>query len=343
MLGSTDVQAVARRAIERSELTRRIASILGPLILGKQTTRVSDRMSDTDESRIPVVVTGFVMGAADLVPGVSGGTIALVFGIYERLLATITSFNVTNLRLLFRGEGRNFAKATNLRFILTLGLGMVIAVVVLSEPLGRLLDDPEGRVVLFGFFFGLVVASVYVIGRRVTWSTPTSIAFSAGVVIGLVIVQLTPTSGSTTALAIFLSGAVAISAMVLPGISGSFILVILGQYDNILDAVRQRDFGTIAIFVVGIVVGLAIFARLLQRLLARHHDLTLALLGGFMGGSLWKIWPWRICETLGPDGHCLTDSLAAPIFNNYALLAVTFALVGAVAVVSVDHLGRAPK
>lgn len=300
-------------------------------------------MSDTNESRIPVIVTGFVMGAADLVPGVSGGTIALVFGIYDRLLATITSFNLTNLRLLVRGEWRNFATATNLQFILTLGLGMVTAIVALSEPLGQLLDDPDGRVVLFGFFFGLVVASVYAIGRRVEWSARTAIAFVAGVVIGLVIVQLTPTSGSTTAFAIFLSGALAISAMVLPGISGSFILVILGQYDNILDAVRQRDVATIAVFGVGIVIGLALFARLLQRLLARHHDLTLALLAGFMGGSLWKIWPWRICQTLGPDGHCLTDSLASPTFDNFAILAVIFALVGAAAVVSVDHLGRAPK
>lgn len=300
-------------------------------------------MSDTNESRIPVIVTGFVMGAADLVPGVSGGTIALVFGIYDRLLATITSFNLTSTRLLFRGEWRNFATATSLRFILTLGLGMVTAIVALSEPLGQLLDDPDGRVVLFGFFFGLVVASVYAIGRRVEWSARTGIAFAAGVVIGFVIVQLTPTSGSTTSLAIFLAGAVAISAMVLPGISGSFILVILGQYDNILDAVRQRDVATIAVFGVGIVIGLALFARLLQRLLARHHDLTLALLAGFMGGSLWKIWPWRICETLGPDGHCLTDSLASPTFDNFAILAVIFALVGAAAVVSVDHLGRAPK
>lgn len=298
-------------------------------------------MSDSEKSRIPVVVTGFVMGAADLVPGVSGGTIALVFGIYDRLLAAITSFNLTNLRVLLKGEGRNFARATSLPFILALGLGMVTAIIALSEPLGRLLDEPDGRIVLFGFFFGLVIASVYVIGRRVTWTTLTRISFAIGVITGFVIVQLTPTSGSTAALALFASGAIAICAMVLPGISGSFILVILGQYDNILDAVRERNVGTVLIFGAGTVVGLALFARLLQRLLARHHDLTMAALAGFMAGSLWKIWPWRTCVALGPDGHCLTDRLSSVHLDNYAVLATILALVGAGLVVLVDHFGRA--
>ncbi len=309
----------------------------------RHTTKVSGRMSDSEKSRIPVVVTGFVMGAADLVPGVSGGTIALVFGIYDRLLAAITSFNLTNVRVLLKGEGRNFARATSLPFILTLGLGMGTAIVALSEPLGRLLDDPDGRVVLFAFFFGLVIASVYVIGRRVDWATPTRVSFAIGVIAGLVIVQLTPTSGSTAPLALFASGAIAICAMVLPGISGSFILVILGQYDNVLDAVRDRNIGTVLIFGAGTVVGLALFARLLQRLLASRHDVTMAVLAGFMGGSLWKIWPWRTCVTLGPDGHCLTDALSSPTLDNYALLGAILALIGAGVVVLVDHLGRAPN
>ncbi|MDH5420238.1 MAG: DUF368 domain-containing protein [Acidimicrobiia bacterium] len=300
-------------------------------------------MSDAEESRIPVVVTGFVMGAADLVPGVSGGTIALVFGIYDRLLAAITSFNVTNLRGLLKGRVKDFARATSLSFVLTLGLGMGTAIVALSEPLGRLLDDADGRVVLFAFFFGLVIASVYVIGRRVSWTTQTRISFVLGAIAGLVIVRLTPTSGSTAPLALFAAGAIAICAMVLPGISGSFILVILGQYDNVLDAVRERNIGTVLIFGAGTVLGLAFFARLLQRLLARHHDLTMAVLAGFMAGSLWKIWPWRICLTLGPDGHCLTDALSTPTLDRYALLGVILALIGAGVVVLVDHLGRAPN
>lgn len=300
-------------------------------------------MSDSDQSKIPVVLTGFVMGAADLVPGVSGGTIALVFGIYDRLLDAITSVGVTSGRLIVKREFREFARTISLPFLLTLAVGMATAILTLSEPLGRLLDDPEGRIVLFGFFFGLVVASVYVIGRRVTWRPPTAVSFIGGAIIGLVVVQLTPTTGSKAALATFAAGAIAICAMVLPGISGSFILVILGQYDNVLDAVRTRDLGTLLIFVAGIVIGLGLFARLLRRLLNTWQDLTLAILAGFMAGSLWKIWPWRICQTIGADGHCLTDSLTSPILNQRAFLAVGLALVGAAVVVSVDHAVRAPN
>ncbi|MBK5265892.1 MAG: DUF368 domain-containing protein [Acidimicrobiia bacterium] len=300
-------------------------------------------MSETEQSKIPVIVTGFVMGAADLVPGVSGGTIALVFGIYDRLLNAIISIGVTSGRLIVKREFREFARTISLPFLLTLAAGMATAILTLSEPLGRLLDDPDGRIVLFGFFFGLVVASVYVIGRRVTWKPPIAVAFIGGAIIGLVVVQLTPTTGSKAAFATFAAGAIAICAMVLPGISGSFILVILGQYDNILDAVRTRDFGTLLIFVSGIVIGLGLFARLLRRLLNTRADLTLAILSGFMAGSLWKIWPWRICQTIGADGHCVTDSLTSPILNSRAVLAVGLALVGAAVVVSVDHAVRAPN
>ncbi len=300
-------------------------------------------MSDPQQSKIPVIVTGFVMGAADLVPGVSGGTIALVFGIYDRLLNAITSIGVTSGRLIVKRQFREFARTISLPFLLALAAGMATAILALSEPLGRLLDDPDGRIVLFGFFFGLVVASVYVIGRRVAWRPPTAAIFIAGAIIGLVVVQLTPTTGSKAAFATFAAGAIAICAMVLPGISGSFILVILGQYDNVLDAVRTRDLGTLLIFVTGIVIGLGLFARLLRRLLNTQPDLTLAILAGFMAGSLWKIWPWRICQTIGANGHCLTDSLTSPILNQRAFLAAGLALVGAAVVVSVDHAVRAPN
>ena len=298
-------------------------------------------MSKPKPTKASTVITGIVMGAADLVPGVSGGTIALIFGIYDRLLAAITAFNSRTLKLLAHGKVREFAAATSLSFLLLLGLGMISAIAVLSEPLGRLLEDAQGRIVLYGFFFGLVVASVFVIGRYITWDPKTYASFLVGTVVAFTIVRLTPATGSTSTSAVFLAGAIAICAMVLPGISGSFILVILGQYDYVLDAVRHRDFGTIAIFGAGAIIGLTSFARLLRRLLARFHAGTMALLAGFMAGSLWKIWPWRDCQTFGsgPEPECLTDILQRPSSNGITVLAVSMAVLGGLAVVLIDRAG----
>ncbi len=289
-----------------------------------------------------LIVTGFAMGSADLVPGVSGGTMALVFGVYEQLLTAITSVNRTAIRLLGQDRFRDLARHVPLGFVLPLGFGIVGAIILLSEPLGRMLDDPQGRPLLFAFFFGLVAASVVAIGRRIPWQRTTVAAAVAGTAFGYLAVTATPAQGSRTAAAIFLSGAIAICAMILPGISGSFILLILGQYDHVLDAVRSRDILTIVVFGSGAVLGLLLFARLLRRLLARHRNPTLATLVGFMLGSLWKIWPWRACASsfTDTDGtvRCLADSVLLPSWSMTVLFAIALSALGGLLVTAVDRV-----
>ncbi len=276
------------------------------------------------------------MGAADAVPGVSGGTMALVLGIYEQLLDAITSVTPANAGLLVRGRLQEFSSNVPWRFVLTLFVGIAVAVVSAARVLEQVLENnPE---LLFGFFFGLVAASVWVVGRKLRWDA-TAIALGiAGTAIGAVIVSLSPADGSSDSLSLFVAGAVAICAMILPGISGAFILLLLGQYGTVLGAVNDRDLGIIAIVGAGAVIGLLVFARVLRRLLARAHDQTLALLVGFMAGSLLKLWPWRICvETV--EDRCLQEQLQAAGDNWVPVLLL--GLLGVAIVVVFDRLERA--
>jgi len=262
-----------------------------------------------------VVLTGFAMGAADLVPGVSGGTVALVGGIYDRLLSAISSINRASIAALFTGRWRVVRSEVDFGFIVPLAIGLLAAIVSLAEPLGRLLESEDGRVLLFSFFFGLVVGSVIAVGRNIHW-VPRSTMLAAGAAIGaFFVVQLAPVTGPSGLIALFAAGFVAACAMVLPGISGSFILLIIGQYERILGAVRGRDLVVVGTVAAGVVVGVLTFARLLQFLLVRYRNGTLAVLSGFMAGSLWKIWPWRVCleeQVIADESRCMVESLQAP-------------------------------
>jgi len=281
------------------------------------------------------------MGAADLVPGVSGGTMALVFGVYERLLSAITSVNRRAFDLLLRGKMGQLGDHIQIRFLVPLGLGILSAIVLLAEPLGRLLDDPLGRIFLFAFFFGLVVASVIAISGRIRWYATTVGTVLLGTIIGYLVVTTTPSEGSTSNIALFASGAIAICAMILPGISGSFILLILGQYDHVLDAVRSRDIVVILIFGAGAVIGLLAFARVLRRLLARFRNQTLGALVGFMAGSLWEVWPWRSCTSFAVtdegSARCISEAIQIPALSMNLVLAIGLAMLGGLIVTAVDH------
>ncbi len=272
------------------------------------------------------------MGAADLVPGVSGGTVALVGGIYDRLLAAISSIDRKSTVALLTGQWGVVRREVDFGFIIPLAVGLLAAIVALAEPLGRLLESDEGRILLFSFFFGLVIGSVIAVGRNIRW-TPRSGALAAGAAIGaFFIVQLVPVTGPSGPIALFASGFIAACAMVLPGISGSFILLILGQYERILDAVRGRDFVIVGAVAAGAVAGVLTFARILQFLLIRYRNGTLAVLSGFMAGSLWKIWPWRMCleeQVIAGESRCLMESLQPPeaVFAPLALAAAGIVLV----------------
>jgi len=242
--------------------------------------------------RFFLFLKGMAMGAADVVPGVSGGTIAFITGIYEELIESINRINLEALRTL-RKEG--FAKAweyINGWFFVPLFLGIAVSIVSLAKGISWLLENQP--VLLWSFFFGLVFASIFFVGKQVKqWGISPAVAFIIGAVIAY-LVTILPASGSNDSLwYIFLSGSIAICAMILPGISGSFILVLLGSYSVVLNAIHERELSIIVTFGAGAILGLLSFARLLKVMFAKYHDLTIALLSGFLLGSLNKIWPWK--------------------------------------------------
>ena len=244
---------------------------------------------------------GFCMGAADVVPGVSGGTMAFILGIYEELIDAIKSFDFRSLKLLAGLKLLPFFRSISWPFILSVGLGILTAIFTFAEVLAWLLTNKP--VLIWSFFMGLILASVVTVSRRIEqWHSSTWICLVAGVIGSYVLVGLVPVSTPNDPWFLFLSGAVAICAMILPGISGSFILVLLGKYQYVLEAVNQRNLFVLFIVAAGACVGIAAFSRLLGWLLKKHHDLMVALLTGLMLGSLRKVWPWK--ETL----ECLVGS-----------------------------------
>jgi len=235
---------------------------------------------------------GFCMGAADVVPGVSGGTMAFILGIYEDLLEAIRSFDLNFVRLLLRFRFREAFRRTAWRFLVALLAGIFLAIFSLAKLLSWLLHNQP--VLIWSFFFGLILASVYTVGRHLQkWSAGLIPWIILGALGTYLLVGLMPVSAPHTPLFLFASGAVAICAMILPGISGAFVLVLLGQYAYVLEAVTKRDFLTLFLVAAGAGVGILSFARCLNWLLKKYHDPTMALLTGLMLGALRKVWPWK--------------------------------------------------
>lgn len=246
------------------------------------------------------------MGAADVVPGVSGGTIAFISGIYEELLASISAINIANLKLL-KNEGIKAAwKAINGNFLLALLSGIFISIISLAKLITWLLENKP--ILVWSFFFGLVLASILFVSKQITkWNASAIILFIIGAVAAYYITILHPAiSESSSLLFYFFAGALAICAMILPGISGSFILVLLGAYKPILkalDALQYKDIKLLAVVAFGAVVGILSFSKLLNWLFDHHKNSTLAVLTGFILGSLNKIWPWKETLTWRLDSH----------------------------------------
>jgi putative membrane protein len=235
------------------------------------------------------------MGAADVVPGVSGGTIAFITGIYEELINSIKGINLKAVKLLLTGRWLSFWKQINGNFLLAVFAGIAISVLSLAKVLEYLLEHQP--VLIWSFFFGLVLASSYVVSRKVIrWRYPKIVALVAGIGIAFYITSVTPTTTTDASWFVIFSGGLASCAMILPGISGSFILLLLGKYSFALHAVNERIILDLLLLGAGAVTGLILFANLLSWLLKKYHDITIAVLVGFMIGSLNKIWPWK--ETL---------------------------------------------
>ena len=251
----------------------------------------------TPKEYITLVAKGIAMGAADVVPGVSGGTIAFISGIYEELLNSISSFNLGLLKVL-RAEGvKGVWKAVNGSFLIALFAGIGISFATLSKVVTHIMDTQP--VLLWSFFFGLVIASIIYVGKQVEkWNLLNIIGLLAGGAIAYYITVLPPLTANAEPWFLFLAGMIAICAMILPGISGSFILLLLGAYGTIMEAVAERDLMVIGIVGAGCLVGLLSFARVLKFLFAKYKGVTIATLTGFLVGSLNKLWPWKHVEQI---------------------------------------------
>ena len=265
---------------------------------------------------IIVAVKGYCMGAANVVPGVSGGTIALVSGIYEELVGALNAvMSPAPWKALLHGQFKEFWKEVHGRFLLWLVIGAVLSIFTLAK-----LIEHELRyhpILVWAFFFGLILASAFYMFRDIKgWKVRDVLFTLAGAVLGLVVCTLSPTSTPDSMWFIFLCGALAICTMILPGISGSFILVILGKYDYIMGAVSNMDVPVLLVFAFGCAVGILAFAKFLNWLLARWERQTMLVLLGFVIGSLVKVWPWNDLDSCAYAQMLRSDMLPAELIES---------------------------
>lgn len=266
-----------------------------------------------------ISLKGIAMGAADAVPGVSGGTIAFISGIYEELIATISNINLKLLKT-FKNEGLSaFWKQLNGNFLLALLTGILISFVSFMRLAKYLIENKP--ILIWSFFFGLIIASIIYVAKQIkVWRPVTFIMLIIGAFLAYYITTLPSLGSSTNAYFLFIAGAIAICAMILPGISGSFILVILGAYKTLSDAFHDFDIKKIALFASGALVGLLSFSHILKWLFKNYENTTLALLTGFIFGSLNKIWPWK--ETVSVLNEHSGNTISFSEVSNLGTLAI---------------------
>lgn len=248
---------------------------------------------DQLKTRVFTYLKGIAMGGADVVPGVSGGTIAFITGIYPRLLSAIKSADIVALKMLFSGQFKPLWEKVDGRFLLPLVLGIATSLFTLTRLIKYLLENEA--IMLWSFFFGLIAISSTLVLREVRkWRLVPVVAVFIGIAIAYGLTVTAPVATSESHWFIFLAGALAICAMILPGISGAFILLTLGKYEFIIDAVHTLNLPVLIVFALGCLAGLLSFSRAVSWLLDHYHDITVALLSGFMIGSLNKVWPWKL-------------------------------------------------
>lgn len=286
---------------------------------------------------LSVAFKGVCMGAADVIPGVSGGTIAFLMGIYQELLDSIKSINGRSLKLLLTGKVGEFWKAINGWFLVSLGAGILVSIFSLARLMKYLLEYHP--VQLWSFFFGLILASaIYILKGLDKWSLKNIISLLAGVCVAAYICIASPAQTPDALWFVFLSGAIAICAMILPGISGSFILLLLGKYAFIMGAVTELNIPVLLVFAAGAGIGIVCFSHVLSWLLKKFYMLTIALLSGFMIGSLLKVWPWKVAGAVeGFDYPAFPDAFeAATGSESYIVHAAIFAIIGFLVVFMIE-------
>jgi len=248
------------------------------------------------------------MGAADVIPGVSGGTIAFITGIYEELIGSLKSIDFQAIKLLFTGKVKDFWQHINGNFLVVLFLGIGTSIVSLARAIHYLLN--EHPIMLWGFFFGLIIASAIMIMRSIEkWNISSGVSLIVGIVGAYLITILTPATTPETPLFTFSAGMIAICAMILPGISGSFLLLMMKQYERIIEAVKSFDVEIILTFGAGAALGLILFSKVLSWLFKTYKDITIALLTGIMFGSLNRVWPWKEVVQTRVNSHGKTVPL----------------------------------
>ena len=311
------------------------------------------RTERTKTDYLALLGKGMMMGAADAVPGVSGGTIAFMTGIYEELIYSLKQCGPQALSILFKQGAAAAWQHINGAFLLTLLGGILFSLLTVAHIVLFWLDTyPE---LLWSFFLGLIVATIWsIMGHIKRWDPAVIFAFLLGTLAAYLITSISPTSIEATPLYIFISGMIAICAMILPGISGSFILLLLGMYSSILLALKEFQLVTLATFAAGCVVGLLSFSRLLNWMFAHHKTLTLSLLGGFMLGSLNKVWPWKVTLESIVDRHgklvpLIQENILPSTFETltgqpaYLGYSVLLMLAGVTLVVMMEKLGSKPQ
>lgn len=290
---------------------------------------------------------GIGIGSANVIPGVSGGTIALLTGIFERLINCLKSFDITALQLLFKGKIKELVKHIDFWFLLAVGLGVVVSVFTIAKIFEIWLAGEMSRIYLMCFFLGLVIASIYFVGKTVNkWDWKSVLAFVAGACIAVTLFILnylkeTQAGGveadatmNTNFFYVMICGAIGICSMILPGLSGSYVLLLMGVYDNIISAVSNLDWSILIPFAIGAVAGLLAFSHILSWVFKRFPDITIALLTGFILGSLPVIYPWR---------NALTNELVLPEANIKLAIAIVITLIGAAVIVLTETLAKKKK
>ena len=305
---------------------------------------------------------GACMGAADVIPGVSGGTIAFIMGIYDEFVGSIASIDAKAVKMFFRGRFRDFWTHINGNFLLSLIIGIGVSFIALAGLMKMLLKDYP--IQTWAFFFGLIVASsIFILKGISDWKVRDGAILAMGVALGAVVCTLSPTTTPDDLWFIFLSGALAICAMILPGISGSFILLILGKYQYIMERITELTAGVnfsqnlliLAVFMAGAVTGILGFSKFLRWLLARWNKQTLLVLAGFIIGSLVKVWPWSNTDaiirsqnpkiaTLFPEG-ALPEAISNPLAyggttDPQVISAIIFAIIGFLLVIGIELAGK---
>jgi putative membrane protein len=291
-----------------------------------------------------LLLKGAGMGAANVIPGVSGGTIALITGIFEELIDSIKSFDLKAIKLLFTGKLKEFSRHVNLWFLVAVFLGVAISILSLAKLLEYLFANYP--VYVWAFFFGLILASVYFIGRTIhRWNAPVIVSLLIGTGVAVVISVLNPASENDHFLYLLICGVVAVCSMILPGLSGSFVLILLGNYELVMiNAVSHFKLDILIPVVLGAAAGLILFSHFLSWVFKKYRNETISLLTGFILGSLAVLWPWKDpIYKLDAAGQVLTKSDGKMVIASYerflpetinseVLLAIVFAVIGIIVI-----------